>query len=451
MNFVEDCVHELLRRKKRLSNKKLSYCVTVDALVDKGFDGVYGELNGESCLGRDWTALASELLKPRPTCATIESLSQSRSAARELLKMWVSQQSDHDKTFDLLIETMLKCKLYSACDELLDFIETFEGNFDAIVSSDEIANAPKVDIDEEDVGNCTSLAVLKRPAAFDEIVSRDVSEGNNCTAIVVLPDQQQQQQQQQQQSPALADQQQNQVVHTDRQSRNGRQLLTTRSVSCPATIGGWLWKRMRRLFRSRSDPGRRSPSPTPIIREPSPPPPPQDEIFVVSSDPDSQTKTMQDLLLFINRMEPVTRQTLTVKTIHDVNQNGLVTTTWLEERVNRAKFVILCFSSIMKAITESKEDMADNHQINYNIKFTMDFLVTGRIYESLCRNPKGKFVPVLLHGDGINTIIIPLRFFKSFSWPEEKKQFSSYIMEQPERQVPHIGTRKPLVRKEFAA
>ena len=462
MAYIEECVKELSRRIKQLSDKTLSHCVTADVLVDDHLSALYSELNvnGESCLGRDWKRLAGELLKPPPTCATIENLSQSANAARELLKTWVSQSHQNQaSTFEMLIETMLKCKLYSACDELLDFLEKFENESVEIVSLYEIVDSPQVIDDVDDVceDERTTASILEWP----EIARRDGPElfnesskpqENNCSAIVVLDDREQQQQEQQQ-SPALEYPQDQQVVDAGSRQRPNRRLPPSRSVSCPASLGGWIVKKIRRLFhRSRSDPGRSEPSPPPIIRQP-PTPVLEDEIFVVSSDPDYRTKAMQDLLSCISRMKPVLDQVLTVKTIHDVDQNGFVTPIWLEERVKRARFVILCFSNFMKTITEAQSDAQpdNNRQINYNIKFTMEFLVTGKIYESLCRNPKGKFVPVLLHGDNMNTIIIPLRYFKFFSWPEEKKQFSNYLNELPERPIPKIGTPKPLVRKELTA
>ena len=447
MAYTEEFVKELSRRIKQLSDKTLSYCVTADTLVDDRLSVVYNELNGQSCLERNWKGLAGKLLKPRPTFATIENLSQSANAARELLITWVSQQSDQNQasTFEMLIETMLKCKLYSACDELLNFLEKFEDESDEIVSWYEIVDTPEVidDVDEVCGDECTTVSILA------ELVDESSKpQDSNCRAIVV----QQQQQHQRQQSPALHQPQDQQVVDTGSRQSPNRRLPPTRSISCPPSFGGWIARKIRRLlFRSRSDPGRDEPSPTPMLYQPSPPLL-EDEIFVVSSDPDNRTRTMQELLSFIYRMKPVAKQMLTVRTIHDVDQNGLVTHAWLQERVNRARFVILCFSSIMKAIAEAKSDAADhNRQINCNIKFTMDFLVTGLIYQSLCRNPNGKFVPVLLHGDGIQTIVIPLRFFQSFSWPEEKEKFSKYIMQLPERPVPKIGTPKPLVRKELTA
>ena len=468
MADIEECVEELSQRIKQLSDKTLSYRVTADTLVDDRLSVVYSELNGQSCLWRNWKGLAGKLLKPRPTFATIENLSQSANAARELLITWVSQQSHQNQasTFEMLIETMLKCKLYSACDELLDFLEKFEKEPVEIVWLYEIVDPPQViaidDVDDVCEDERTTASILEWPDnAFDEIVRRDVPElfdesskpqENNCSAIVVSDDREQQQQEQPQ-SPALEYRQDQQVVDAGSRQRPNRRRPPSRSVSCPASLGGWIVKKIRRLFhRSRSDPGRSEPSPPPIIRQP-PTPVLEDEIFVVSSDPDYRTKAMQDLLSCISRMKPVLDQVLTVKTIHDVDQNGFVTPIWLEERVKRARFVILCFSNFMKTITEAQSDAQpdNNRQINYNIKFTMEFLVTGKIYESLCRNPKGKFVPVLLHGDNMNTIIIPLRYFKFFSWPEEKKQFSNYLNELPERPIPKIGTPKPLVRKELTA
>ena len=225
MAYIEECVKEHSRRIKQLSDKTLSYCVTADTLVDDRLSVVYNELNGQSCLGRNWKGLAGKLLKPRPTFATIENLSQSANAARELLITWVLQQSHQNQasTFEMLIETMLKCKLYSACDELLDFLEKIEGESDEIVSSEVIH---KVCEDE-----------------WPLVDESSKPQKNNCSAIVIYD--QEQQPQEQQQSPAPEYPQEQQVVNPGTRQRPNRPQPPGRSISCPASLGGWIARKIK--------------------------------------------------------------------------------------------------------------------------------------------------------------------------------------------------------------
>ena len=347
----EDYSEEIWRRKEKLSEGILSCCVTNTSLfMINVLSNVYNELT-ETCLVRDWRKLAGKLLKPPPTSGTIEKLSKSANPACELLKTWVStidmSTSDGPKTFDSLIETMVECKLYSACDELLDFLQN--SPLDLLERQEELAFSDEV----EDQSNETSEYQQNSP-------SHRINEQNS------------------------------------------------------------------------------SPSPE------------GDEIFIVCSRSDNKTQAMKNLTSFVSKLEPVKKGELKVRSIHDTNQNSQVTTAWLEERVNRARYVILCFSSDMKAITERASNMPQfKHQMDYNLKFTMDFLVTGKIYENGCRNPKGKFIPVLLHGHDMSTLILPLRHFLHFSWPNEKKRITKYIMNLPEKKVPCQGRPKRLVRREL--
>ena len=183
--------------------------------------------------------------------------------------------------------------------------------------------------------------------------------------------------------------------------------------------------------------------PDPIPPQPSsPPPPPEDEIFVVSSDVDNQTHEMQRLMSFVHNLRPVNKGLLTVKTIHDSEQHGQMMTTWLEERVNRARYVIVCCSSILKQIVDEQTNMPRfNHQIDYNLKFALNFLVTGVIYGNGCRNPKGKYIPILLPEHDSSNLLIPLCYFMTFNWPNDEKKISNYIMNRPDHPVQRLESR----------
>ena len=392
-----------MRRKRRLSDEILSEQVTLDTLVDAGLNKVFDELNTDSCLNRNWRGLAARLVEPPLTNNDVEILADFGNPARALLERWVSQDKDGHKTFGILIASMLECKVYSACDELLIFLEECEHEFR-----------------DKELENSFQLVVAD---SSDETLEFE----NNSSQFV-------------------ANEQQRAA---DTNSRlNSKQLRKAknefqRSASCPASWFSRFFKRRKRFKRSKSFPA------SPEI-ECITPKPVEDEIFVVSSNTDSQSKAMRDIMSFMNRLKPVCKGSLTVKTIHDVDQNGMMTTSWLEERVNRARFVVLCFSSIMKAIVDHKPGMPQfENQMEFNLKFTMDFLVTGKIYENICRNPKGKYIPLILPGHDYSTLIVPLKYFLSFNWPSEEKKISNYILGTPEYPVPQIPPPKPLVRKEF--
>ena len=396
MDDIVDYSTELQRRKGEISERKLLHCVTVDVLGDERVNTVFAELNIESCFDRNWRKLAGKLLKPPPLFVDIEELSKSKDPARELLVRWVSQSGETNKTFEWLIATMIECKLYSACDELLDFLEDYE--IDVVSQANAQTSAESSNVENHSTTQST-LAVVER-------------------------------------------QQPNEHTVVDR----SRQGILARSQSCPA---GWLFnlrRRFRQLFRLNSSPARltrNDPRESTIVQSlPTPLPPEENEIFVVCSDEDNRGQPMRDLISFIRKLQPVARGMLTVKTIHDFDQNGMITTTWLQQRVDRAKFVIVCFTSLLKAIADAScdDETQFSNQTDINIKFTMNFLVTGKIYESGCRNPRGKFIPVLLEGHDISTVIIPLRYFKSFDWPDQKTSISNYIMNRPEYPLPRQRT-----------
>jgi hypothetical protein len=156
---------------------------------------------------------------------------------------------------------------------------------------------------------------------------------------------------------------------------------------------------------------------------------------------------MKDLMSFVRRLKPVRNGELTVRTIHDVDQGGKVTATWLEERVLRARYVIVCFSKSMQEIVHRESQFG--LQADYNLKFTIDFLVAGTIYESGCRNPDGKFIPVILDGHDRSAVIVSLRHFQNFCWPDEQERIMKYILNLPEYPVPRQGYRKALVPREI--
>ena len=143
MYVMEDCTIELERKKERLSDDLLSSCVTPDVLAHERFEQVYVELNGESCFDRNWRGLAGKLLKPQPSRSTIERLSKSDNSARELLETW-EEQCDGSKTYDFLIATMLGVGVYSACDELLDFLESCQTSLRSEVKQEGIEDLEEI-------------------------------------------------------------------------------------------------------------------------------------------------------------------------------------------------------------------------------------------------------------------------------------------------------------------
>ena len=107
-----------------------------------------------------------------------------------------------------------------------------------------------------------------------------------------------------------------------------------------------------------------------------------------------------------------------------------VMTTWLQERVNRARYVIVCCSSILKQIVDAEQTNVArfNHQIDYNLKFAFDILVTGVIYRNFCRNPKGKYIPILLPEHDPSNLLVPLCYFMTSTGQMMNGKSLNYIM-----------------------
>lgn len=424
MEQFKDYSVKISCRKAELPNEILSSFVSEDTLIIEGFDAVFLELNNWSSLGASWKVLAGKLLKPPPTLATIEFLSKCKNPAFEMLRTWVLQS--RVKTFDLLIETMVECKLYSACDELLSILEN------SALESMESQKQPVgvACYDDLDIITPDEQAVSEMLLGVEEnlLAPREVNEQQRTSSY----------------SGAV-------------NGRTNRGAQLQRSQSLPAgwfkTICRKAKRPFRRLFSLQARYDRQSTLPD-VDTSPSDPIPPlpveENEIFIVSSRADNETNAMRGLETFVSSLKPVRNGELTVKTIHDIEQNGMVTTTWLQERFDRARYVVLCFSSHMKQITEYSSDAKHfSDRTDYNLKFTMDFLVTGKIYDCGCRNPKGKFIPILLHGQDMSNLILPLRHFLHFSYPREERKISNYIMNVPEYPVICPPSPKPLVRKEL--
>ena len=445
MDEFEDYSTEISRRRAKLSHKKLSCCVTANHLVDEGLSLVYRELDVDSYLRNNWKKLAGVLLKPPPNAATIEHLSHSESKACELFKTWLSQ-SDLSKTFDSLIETMVECKLYSACDELLDYLETLNLDELDLDTADHEVNSESNDqteLREPSPATSHHITAQERSRSLHEIVSIPDRVGVGDETSEQLNSCVTNEQGQQRPCPPKS---------ARGKKRRSRVISVQRSISCPERRR-WLKKLMypirkikNRFRRSMSSPAGMCHS-TPTIAPPTEPAPqpPQDEIFILSSFEDNKTKGMKDLMSFVRGLKLVKTGELTVRTIHDIDQGGLVTAAWLEERVMRARFVILCFSDNTKKITQPASGY--EHQSDYNLKFTMDFLVTGTIFDHCGRNPKGKFIPIVLGEYDRSAVVLSLRHFKNFCWPDEQEKIQKHIMNLPEYPVPAKGCRKPLVRK----
>lgn len=379
------------QRKATISDEVLSYVVTADALEHLGLNDVYNQLNVDIApIFPNWRTLADKLLQNPPNAAEAAGLSRETNPTKRVLESWITQ-SDGTKTFEYLISTMFECELYSSCDALFDFLETFDP---------------------------------RSPTRGEQFC---INASNNARG------------------------------NEEREQSERRVIF--RSQSLPENRMRRLRRGIRQLFRLHSAEERsRSQTPSPsddIPRSPFVPEPVQDEIFIVSSNTDNQTNAMKALMSFLLGIKPVRNGELQVKTIHDLDQQGRMTTFWLEERVKRAKYVLLCFSTTMKAIADCAMEGGDYQnylsQTEYNLKYTLDFLVTGRIYYSLCRNPGGKFVPIILHGQSISNIITPLRFFLHFAWPNDSNKISKYIMNLPEYPVPRQGIPKRLVVKPLGA
>ena len=54
--------------------------------------------------------------------------------------------------------------------------------------------------------------------------------------------------------------------------------------------------------------------------------------------------------------------------------------------------------SSLAAMSDSTPTIVPHTEIDYNLKFTIDFYVMGTIYDHRGRNSKGKFIPVVLGG-----------------------------------------------------
>ena len=417
MDEFEDYSEEITRRTVKLSYEKLSCCVTANHLVDEGLYKVYRELDVDSCLSNNWKKLAGVLLKPPPTAATIELLSRSKSQACELFKTWVSQ-SNECKTFDSLIEAMVECKLYSACDELLDYLE-----------------ALNLDLDERYEGEVPE----PNPATSHIINTQEGSE--NLDEIVAIPVDVGE-------SGETSEQPNTRLTNEQRQKRPYPPTQRSNSYTGKRSRAKKFMQKIKNPFkRSMSYPPDIYPLTSTLAPSTEPTPElPKDEIFFVSSFADNNTEGLKDLMSFVRGLKVVKTGNLTVRTIHDIDQGGLVTTAWLEERVYRARFVILCFSDNMKKVTEETSQF--KHQSDYSLKFLID-LVSGTILYNCGRNPDGKFIPVVLGRYNWSAVTGSLRRFQNFCWPDEQERIRKYILNLPEYPVPRQGCRKPLVAKEM--
>ena len=197
-------------------------------------------------------------------------------------------------------------------------------------------------------------------------------------------------------------------------------------------------KRWRNFSRSKS-----LPEPLPEKNEKE-----KNGIFIVSSNADSETVPMKRLLSFVQNLKRVKKGEWHVDTIHDL-PGGPMATTWLQEKVETAVYVLICFSEKMKEVFLNSQQFAG--QSECNLKFALDCLITGNLYLNMCYNHGGKFLPILLPGNDLSCMSIMqcLALFKTYNWPKEQESIKKYLLNLPERTPPPLGPRKPLVSKEL--
>lgn len=380
----EDFQSVIKRRKDHLPEQLLKSCVC-EALESGALCKVCDELNAASCLDRNWRGVAVRLIKPSPDKSTIERLSNCNDPAYEMLSSW---GMTNEEGFDLLLEVMVDSQTYSAADELLVYLESVDGN--------------------ETLGRTGAKKCLQNePEIICEAIKPSVEERNESQSVKIKH-----------------------VNSNYKRSKSsmGRKIknvgrLFRRSTSCPET-----------------DPNHPIYQSTSLHSK-------KDEIFIVSSYQDKESTPVKKLVSFVESLKQVKVGEWHVTTIHDI-QGGPMTPTWLRDRVERAVYVIICFSNYMRQISDhQKEDGELFHQAEYNLKFTLDFLINGSLYQNLCYNVGGKFLPVLLPGNPFSCIMQSLANFQVFSWPNDQKKIYKYLMNLPERNMPPLGEKKPLVSK----
>lgn len=374
----------------------LNKCVTSDLLDSGALNEVCLELNGDSCLGRNWTGLAIPLISPDKY--TIDELSKNKNPASELLERWLNTANNENKTsFDALLDAMVAAQVFSAADELLIYLESQNGEDISVNSEWETE-----EIDENFTEHQAEIVpVCKEPNIFKSETSRKAVKKHQYRRSKSLK---------------------------ESFSKAARRIfLKKRSMSCPEPI-------------------LETKNVAPVER----PKKKEDEIFIVSSREDSQTEAVKKLESFVRNLKGPKKGQWNLKTIHDLPSGELITTAWLTDRVERAAYVIICCSSNIKQISDHRNENTDSfQQSEFNLKFTLDFLITGTLYKNFCRNPNGKFLPILLPGNNFSCVMQPLAFFIVCSWPTEEDKIRNYINRQPERTASQLGPRKPLVSKQL--
>lgn len=111
-------------RRTKLSAKLLKTAVAVGLKSDQICKNVCEELNDESVLRRNWKGLA-DYLGSSLGKNVVRKCSKDDNPAFQLLTAWAVDES---RTFDMLLEALVKCQTYSAADELLLFLEHVNEN-----------------------------------------------------------------------------------------------------------------------------------------------------------------------------------------------------------------------------------------------------------------------------------------------------------------------------------
>lgn len=388
--FAEENFKVVIERRKRKLSPYLLQCSVFDVIYSGELNKVWEQLNTKSCLKRNWEGLAISLISP--DIVTIDRISNCDNKAESTILTWL--ETNEQGSFDELLEAMVNCQVYSAADELLIYLESVD--HDEKMSLSEIPEPKPVEDDE------MSLSAISVPEPQDDKIESE------------------------------------QAVT---QASQRKRFKFRRSISWQS------WQRITRRF-----PWKRSKSCPPSIDQDTsnhistiPPAPPQpvkkrDGILIVSTNEDSQTLLMKNLFSFVEKLERGWR----VTTIHDL-PGGPMATAWLADQVETALYVLICFSEKMKEVLGNSEEFPGQSQCN--LKFTLDCLVTGKLYNNMCYNHGGKFLPILLYGNNAScmSIMQSLNLFKIYTWPNEKIGIKKYLLNLPERTPPPVGQRIPLV------
>ena len=350
----------------------------------------------------------SLIIQPPLDIAAIQRLSNRKNKeGYETILTWL--EINEKGSFNELLQAMVECKVYAAADELLNYLESVDEKIP------EDGKQSSIKINRARTSNQATTS--DRATTSDQAMTSDQA----TTSVQDIP---------------LDEEIPKDDDIKPRDFKRSISLSWVDKVKC-------FWQK-----RSKSCPADH-PSLVDLQQDkPLPKEPEKNGIFIVSLNEDSQKAPMKRLLSFVQNLERVKEGEWHVDTIHDL-PGGPMATTWLQEKVETAVYVLICFSERMKQVFLNSQPFAG--QSECNLKFALDCLITGNLYFNKCYNRGGKFLPILLPGNNFSCtdFIRCLNLFRTYSWPDEQESIEKYLLNLPERTPPPVGERKLLESKEF--